>query len=333
MGYSRRSCSGASSCRSRCPLIVAGRPGGDGEHDRARDGRGPDRRRRTGQLILEGLQRPVPDRDPVGALLSVVSPCRRRTRSSRLEPAPLTPWARARAAAGGGLACTRCRSRSTGSATPPTGGPRAASRRGFCKHVELSGSAVAIACAIAVPLGLFIGHTGRARFLAVSIANIGRAVPSFGDPRDRLRRRAEACCLARVRLHADRRRARAARDPADPHEHLRRGRRRSTRHGGGRPWDGHERTRGAAAAGGARSPLPADHGGDSDRRGAGRRHGDALRADRRRHARPLHRRRLRAERQRDADRRLDPRGAPGRHHRGGARHPRAPPDAAYRSRA
>ncbi len=48
------------------------------------------------------------------------------------------------------------------------------------QHLEISGAAVAIACAIAVPLGLFIGHTGRARFLAVSIANIGRAVPSFG---------------------------------------------------------------------------------------------------------------------------------------------------------
>jgi osmoprotectant transport system permease protein len=48
------------------------------------------------------------------------------------------------------------------------------------QHLEISGLAVAIACAIAVPLGLFIGHTGRARFLAVSIANIGRAVPSFG---------------------------------------------------------------------------------------------------------------------------------------------------------
>lgn len=48
------------------------------------------------------------------------------------------------------------------------------------QHLEISGASVAIASAIAVPLGLFIGHTGRARFLAVSIANVGRAVPSFG---------------------------------------------------------------------------------------------------------------------------------------------------------
>jgi osmoprotectant transport system permease protein len=48
------------------------------------------------------------------------------------------------------------------------------------QHLEVSGAAVAIASAIAIPLGLFIGHTGRGRFLAVSIANIGRAVPSFG---------------------------------------------------------------------------------------------------------------------------------------------------------
>ena len=30
-----------------------------------------------------------------------------------------------------------------------------------------------------MPVGLFIGHTGRLAFLAVSLANIGRAVPSY----------------------------------------------------------------------------------------------------------------------------------------------------------
>jgi osmoprotectant transport system permease protein len=48
------------------------------------------------------------------------------------------------------------------------------------QHLEISAAAVVIAAAIAVPLGLYIGHTRRLQFLAVSIANIGRSVPSFG---------------------------------------------------------------------------------------------------------------------------------------------------------
>ena len=48
------------------------------------------------------------------------------------------------------------------------------------QHLEISAAAVIIAAAIAVPLGLYIGHTRRLQFHAVSIANIGRSVPSFG---------------------------------------------------------------------------------------------------------------------------------------------------------
>lgn len=47
------------------------------------------------------------------------------------------------------------------------------------QHLELSFSAVGIALVIAVPAGLFIGHTRRAEFLGVSVANLGRAIPSF----------------------------------------------------------------------------------------------------------------------------------------------------------
>jgi osmoprotectant transport system permease protein len=46
-------------------------------------------------------------------------------------------------------------------------------------HMELSLAAMAIACAVAIPAGLVLGHTGRGQFAATSIANIGRAVPSF----------------------------------------------------------------------------------------------------------------------------------------------------------
>ena len=47
------------------------------------------------------------------------------------------------------------------------------------EHIELSGLAVAVAVAIALPVGLALGHTGRFGFIAVTIANIGRALPSL----------------------------------------------------------------------------------------------------------------------------------------------------------
>jgi osmoprotectant transport system permease protein len=47
------------------------------------------------------------------------------------------------------------------------------------EHVWLSALTVLIGTAIALPIGLAIGHTGRGAFLAVSIANIGRALPSY----------------------------------------------------------------------------------------------------------------------------------------------------------
>lgn len=47
------------------------------------------------------------------------------------------------------------------------------------QHVEMSAAAVAIASIVAIPAGMYIGHTGRLEFLFVSVANVGRAVPSF----------------------------------------------------------------------------------------------------------------------------------------------------------
>lgn len=47
------------------------------------------------------------------------------------------------------------------------------------EHLLYSLLAVAIAAAIAIPLGLWIGHTGKARWL-VSVANSLRAVPTLG---------------------------------------------------------------------------------------------------------------------------------------------------------
>jgi osmoprotectant transport system permease protein len=46
------------------------------------------------------------------------------------------------------------------------------------EHLKLTGAAMGIAIAVAVPLGLVLGHTGRGSFLAISASNVGRAVPS-----------------------------------------------------------------------------------------------------------------------------------------------------------
>jgi osmoprotectant transport system permease protein len=40
--------------------------------------------------------------------------------------------------------------------------------------------ATVVATLVALPVGLYIGHAKRAQFLAVSVGNIGRALPSFG---------------------------------------------------------------------------------------------------------------------------------------------------------
>jgi osmoprotectant transport system permease protein len=48
------------------------------------------------------------------------------------------------------------------------------------EHVEMTLLATAIGAAIALPVGLYIGHTRKGEFFAVSVANIGRALPSFG---------------------------------------------------------------------------------------------------------------------------------------------------------
>ena len=47
------------------------------------------------------------------------------------------------------------------------------------EHVWISAAAVVVAIAIALPIGAFIGHTGRGAAIAVNAANIGRAIPSY----------------------------------------------------------------------------------------------------------------------------------------------------------
>lgn len=47
------------------------------------------------------------------------------------------------------------------------------------EHLQLSGASVLVALLIALPLGAYIGHTGRLTLVAVTIANIGRAMPTL----------------------------------------------------------------------------------------------------------------------------------------------------------
>ena len=46
-------------------------------------------------------------------------------------------------------------------------------------HLLLSAAGMGIALAIALPLGLWLGHLHRGSFVAVNVANIGRALPSL----------------------------------------------------------------------------------------------------------------------------------------------------------
>jgi osmoprotectant transport system permease protein len=47
------------------------------------------------------------------------------------------------------------------------------------EHVAMSGASVLVAAAIALPLGIWLGHTGRGGTIAINASNVGRAIPSF----------------------------------------------------------------------------------------------------------------------------------------------------------
>lgn len=46
-------------------------------------------------------------------------------------------------------------------------------------HFELSLAAIAISIILAIPLGVWLGHIHRGSFFAITVANIGRALPSL----------------------------------------------------------------------------------------------------------------------------------------------------------
>lgn len=47
------------------------------------------------------------------------------------------------------------------------------------EHVFYSGIVLVITCVIAIPLGLYVGHAGRARW-AITLSNAARAIPTLG---------------------------------------------------------------------------------------------------------------------------------------------------------
>jgi osmoprotectant transport system permease protein len=46
-------------------------------------------------------------------------------------------------------------------------------------HLVLSGAAIGVAIAVAIPLGVWLGHLHRGSFLAINVSNVGRALPSL----------------------------------------------------------------------------------------------------------------------------------------------------------
>jgi osmoprotectant transport system permease protein len=46
-------------------------------------------------------------------------------------------------------------------------------------HLELSFAALAVAIALSIPIGVWLGHLHRGSFFAINVSNIGRALPSL----------------------------------------------------------------------------------------------------------------------------------------------------------
>ncbi|MFF1693046.1 ABC transporter permease [Streptomyces sp. NPDC058257] len=49
----------------------------------------------------------------------------------------------------------------------------------LAEHLYFSGVCLAVACVIALPIALYLGHIGKGGAVAVNISNIGRAVPTL----------------------------------------------------------------------------------------------------------------------------------------------------------
>ena len=47
------------------------------------------------------------------------------------------------------------------------------------EHIALSAAAIGVSVLLAIPLGVWLGHLHRGSFLAISVGNLGRALPSL----------------------------------------------------------------------------------------------------------------------------------------------------------
>jgi osmoprotectant transport system permease protein len=47
------------------------------------------------------------------------------------------------------------------------------------EHLQLCGVALMVACLVAVPIGVWFGHSGRGGLVVLNLANLGRAIPSL----------------------------------------------------------------------------------------------------------------------------------------------------------
>ena len=47
------------------------------------------------------------------------------------------------------------------------------------EHLVLSGAAIGVSLAVAIPLGVWLGHVHRGSFVAITVGNLGRALPSL----------------------------------------------------------------------------------------------------------------------------------------------------------
>ncbi len=50
----------------------------------------------------------------------------------------------------------------------------------LAQHLAYTALAVLAAAAVGIPLGIWIGHTGRGRFVGIGLSNAARAIPSLG---------------------------------------------------------------------------------------------------------------------------------------------------------
>ncbi len=50
----------------------------------------------------------------------------------------------------------------------------------LAQHLEYTVLTMVISAVIALPIGLLIGHTNRGAFLAITLGNLGRSLPTFG---------------------------------------------------------------------------------------------------------------------------------------------------------